>query len=101
MTKTVKTPDTFTYEGAKIGDLVNADVVMNAMNCMPPVTMRRDCAQLGEPYSHRQEPETGKWRPTFATFKCIEGDFMEGIWAYCGHCFRNENVERGMDPVYC
>lgn len=98
--KDVHTPDTFTYENAKIGDYVNAEVVMDAMDALPPACMRRDCAQLGEPYSHRQDPDTGKLRPTYATFKCVSGDFREGVWEYCGNCFRGETTERGKDPVY-
>ena len=92
----VFTTDTFDYATAIVGDLVDADVVMNAMNCMPPVTMRRDCAQLGEPYSHRKDGS--RYRPTFATFKCVDGDFMEGVWEFCGYCFSGETKERG-EPI--
>lgn len=97
----VFTKNDFEYSKVQVGDLVDADVVMDAMNVLPPACMRMDCAQLGEPYSHRQDPETGKWRGTYATFKCIRGNFAEGVWEYRGHCFRGESTERGKDPVYC
>lgn len=98
---TIYTPETFSYSSARVGDIVTADVVMDAMDCMPPVTMRLSCAQLGEPYSHRIDTETGKLRPTFATFRCIEGNFTEGTWEFCGYCFARETTERGKNPVYC
>lgn len=96
----IMTIDTFTYEGAKVGDLVDADVVMAAMNIVPPATMRTSCAQIGEAYSHRQDPDTGKIRPVFTTFRCVEGNWDNGVWEYRGHCFRGETVERGQDPYY-
>lgn len=96
----IYTPDTFSYSRANIGDYVDAEVVMDAMDCLPPASMKKSCAQLGEPYSHREDPDTGKWRPTYATFKCIRGDFNGGVWEYCGHCFRGETIERGKEPVY-
>ena len=99
--KNIKNIDTFRYRDAKVGDLVTADVVMSAMECMPPATMRSDCAQLGEPYSHRIDDKTGKLRPTFATFRRIKGDFTRGVWAFCGYCFRGESEERGKEPAYC
>lgn len=99
--KKVWTEDDFSYENACIGDYVEQTVVDNAMNCLSPACMRADCAQLGEPYSHREDPETGKWKATYATFKKVAGEWPNAIWQYCGHCFRGENVERGKDPVYC
>lgn len=98
--KEVISADKFSYDTAKIGDYIDADVVMNGMDSLPPVSMRLNCAQIGEPYSHRQDPDTGKWRATYSTFKCIEGDFCKGVWEYCGNCFRGETIERGKDPCY-
>ena len=94
--KTLWTEDTFNYASVKIGDYVEQAVVDNAMNCLPPASMTSECSQMGEPYSHREDPDTGKWRPTFATFKRITSG-PDGVWEYCGHCFRGENVERGND----
>lgn len=99
--KPVFTPETFSYEAVKIGDYVQQAVVDDAMDCLPPACMRSDCSQMGEPYSHREDPKTGKWRATYATFKRVAGEWPNAIWQYCGHCFQGENVERGKDPVYC
>ena len=96
--KPVLTEDTFDYATARVGDYVEQAVVDNAMNCLPPACMTSQCAQMGEPYAHREDPETGKWRPTFATFKRVTGG-PDGIWQYCGHCVRGENVERGEVPA--
>ena len=98
--KEIFTPDTFDYGIAKIGDYVDQDVVDNAMNCLPPAYMSASCAQMGEPYSHREDPDTKKWRPTFATFKQVAGSWPNGIWMYCGNCFRGETIERGKVPYY-
>lgn len=92
--KPVYDPDTFSYETIQIGDLVTEAVVDDAMNVLPPACMTSECSQMGEPYSHREDPDTGKWRPTFATFRRV----LPGIWEYCGHCFRGETVERGRNP---
>lgn len=88
--KKVFTQEEFDYSKAQIGYYVDADVVMDAMDCLPPACMRLSCAQMGEPYSHRQDPNTGKWRNTYTTFKCVQGEFSEGVWEYCGHCFLGE-----------
>lgn len=67
----VLTPETFSYGGARIGAYVTQSVVDDAMDCVPPVCMTSRCAQMGEPYSTRQDPDTGRWRNTFATFRRI------------------------------
>lgn len=46
--KEVITEDSFPYDTAQVGDYVEASIVMNAMDCLPPACMRLDCAQLGE-----------------------------------------------------
>ena len=94
--------DEWDYSKAQIGDLVCQEVVDEAMDCLPPACMRSDCSQLGEPWSHREDPDTGKFRATYATFKKVSGEWAKGneIWEYRGHCFRGENVERGKEPVY-
>ena len=98
--KEVQTLETFSYSEVKVGDYVDEEVVMDAMDALPPARMSLRCAQLGEPYSHRQDPDTGKWRATYATFRCLKGDFNEGVWEYRGRCFRGETEERGQDPYY-
>lgn len=99
--KKVITQDEFSYDNVHIGDYVDAAVVMDGMDSMPPACMRLSCAQIGEPYSHRQDPNTGKWRSTYLTFKCVQGNFCKGVWEYCGACFLGETTERVKDPVYC
>lgn len=98
--KKVWTEDDFEYSKAAVGDYVDAQVVMNAMDCLPPVRMGLSCAQMGEPYSHKIDNVTDKLRPTFATFKVVEGDFTEGVWKFCGYCFAGETKERGVTPAY-
>ena len=94
----IYTAKNFSYETAKVGDLVNAEVVMNAMDAMPPITMRLTCAQMGEPYSHRID--RNRSRPTFATFRCVKGDFNKGVWEFRGYCFAGETTERGKELPY-
>ncbi|MBQ1734507.1 MAG: hypothetical protein II038_06465 [Lachnospiraceae bacterium] len=90
----------FAYSKAKPGDYVDAAVVDNAMNIMPPATMRYTCAQVGEPYSHEIDPQTGKLRATYATFSIMEGNFQRGIWEFRGYCFKGERTPRGEKPAY-
>lgn len=97
--KEVLTPETFDYGKAQIGDYVDQSVVDDAMDCVSPVCMTSKCAQMGEPYSTRQDPDTGRWRNTFATFRRVTWG-RGGIWEYRGHCFCAETEERGRDPVY-
>ena len=101
--KKIFTQDEFNYNTAKIGDYVEQAVVDDAMDLLPPACMKSNCSQIGEPYSCRQDPNTGKWRDTYTTFKKICGTWSKGdeVWEYCGHCFCGENTERGKDPVYC
>lgn len=99
--KEVLTEDQFDYSKVSVGDYVEQAVVDNAMDILPPACMRANCSQVGEPYSCRQDPDTGKWRNTYSTFKKVGGEWPNGIWEYCGNCFCGENVERGEDPVYC
>ena len=76
------TSETFRYEAAKPGDYVVEAVVDEAINCLPPAFLSSACAQMGCPYSHREDPKTGRWRATYATFKrCPD---VPGIWEYCG-----------------
>ena len=92
--------DDFTYEAVKVGDYVEQAIVDAAMDCVPPACMRADCSQMGEPYSARMDEKTGRWRDTYETFRKVGGEWPNGIWEYCGHCFRGENVERGK-PIPC
>lgn len=71
----------------EIGDYFTEEIVNDFMNMMPPVCMRSDCSQIGEPAAHKMNDE-GICKATYATFKRI----AEDIWEYCGECFRGENV---------
>lgn len=95
----VFTPDNFGYDLVQVGDYVTQEVVDDAMDCLPPACMTSECSQMGEPYSHRMDPNTGKWRATYATFRRATSE-QGGIWEYRGHCFRGETTERGREPVY-
>lgn len=98
--KEVFTQDTFEYSKAQVGNLVEDNIVMNAMDCLPPACMRLSCAQLGEPHSHWEDPDTGKWRATYDTFKCPQGGWNNCVWEYRGHCFRGETTECSKYSVY-
>lgn len=82
-------------DALKVGDLVEEEIVDELMDCLPPVCMRSNCSQIGEPANHKID-DNGKCRATYATFKRIADD----IWEYCGDCFRGENVQRGTELQY-
>ena len=73
----------------RAGDYVMPDVIDELRDCLPPAWNTRDLFQLGEPYSHREDPETGKYRATYTTF-ARDGEY----WRYCGHCFLGETQHR-------
>ena len=99
--KKVYTEDDFDYSAAKIGDYVDFSVINNVINCMPPASMTYNSTQLGEPFDHKEDERTGKWRPTFATFKNTGLSYNgSAVWEYCGNCFRGENTERGKNPYF-
>ena len=87
--------DYWTYEGAEIGDLVEEEIVDDAINAVPPACMRSSCMQCGEPSDTRID-ENGIVRNTYSTFKKV----AKGIYEYCGNCFRGENVQRGKEIPY-
>lgn len=78
-----------TLDALRVGDYIEAEIVNDLMNCMPPACYRSDCMQAGEPFSHETDPETGRGRATFTTFKREN----ENTFIYCGHCFRGTNTE--------
>lgn len=98
--KEVIDEDDFDYATAKPGDFVTQAVVDNAMDCLPPVCMSARCSQMGEPYSSKLDEKTGEWRSIYATFRKVGGEWPNGIWEYCGHCFRGETVERGKEMAH-
>lgn len=97
--KKLITMDDWTENFDKIanpGDLVEEEIVDAFMNCLPPICLRSDCMQCGEPYSHIEDPDTKRYRATYTTFKKVD----KGIYEYCGNCFAGENVERGKELPY-
>lgn len=96
--KPVASAEEFRYETARAGDYVEEAVVDNAINCMPPACMRSTCTQMGSPHSHRLDPQSGRWRATYATLRrCLD---TSGVWEFCGYCFCGETEERGREPVF-
>lgn len=85
----------FGLDTCEIGDYFTEDMIDNFMDMLPPACMRSDCSQIGESYSYRLD-ENGKCKNTYSTFKKVD----EGIWEYCGDCFRGENVRRGTEVPY-
>lgn len=75
-------------KAAKPGDAVEERIVDEFLNCLPPVRQEYGFIQCGEPHSHEFDPETGRWRATFATFQRLAG-----VWHYCGNCFAGKSVE--------
>ena len=97
----IYTMSDFDFAHVKPGDHVSQEVVTYFVNCLIPACMRKDCTQLGEPYADKFDPDTGRLRPTYATFRHVNSDAEEDVWQFCGYCFRGENTERGKMPVYC
>lgn len=81
----ILTMDTFDMGTAKRGQEITEEVYSNFLNCMPPVGLKGGQGwaagfQLGEPYCHRTDTRTNKWRPMFATFTTSNGRyFYQGI----------------------
>lgn len=71
------------------GDAVADEIVAVLRDELPTAWDTRELFQFGEPYSHVEDPETGKFRPTFSTF-ARDGEY----WRYCGHCFLGETQHR-------
>lgn len=65
--------DTFDMAVAKRGQEITEEVYNNFLDCMPPISLKGGQGwpagfQLGEPYCHRTDLRTGKWRGMYATF---------------------------------
>ena len=83
------------FNALSIGDYVNEGIYNYFVNCMTPACMRADCIQLGEAADLRVDTD-GITKTTFRTLKKV----AEGVYQYCGKCFRGENIERGIAPSY-
>lgn len=77
----------FGLAACEIGDYFSEDVIDEFINALPPTCMKSDCVQLGEPALGRKD-KNGKYRTTYETFKRIS----DGIWEYCGSCFKGGNI---------
>ena len=74
-------------KAASPGDYVEERIINEMRDCLPPACMDFGFLQMGEPHSHELDPDTGKWRPTFATFR------KDGRhWTYCGNCFYKQDT---------
>ena len=80
----------------EVGEYVTEEAAESIINCLPPACMRADCIQLGEPQTSRYDEKKGDWRDTYLTIKRV----ADGIYEYCGDCFRGENKMRGMEMPY-
>ena len=74
-------------KAANPGDYVEECIIDQMRDCLPPACMNSGFLQMGEPYSHELDPDTGKWKPTFMTFK-KDGQH----WTYCGNCFYKQDT---------
>ena len=70
----------------KVGDKVDKGIVDYFVDVLPPITWRTDLVQCGEPYGHRDNPETGRWEAMYITFAKNDN----GQWYYAGICFLNQ-----------
>lgn len=89
--------DLDTLEELKKGDFVRESVIDSFIDMLPPVTMSNSLVQTGEAYAHYEDPDTGFYKAVYNTYiRITPGN--DGIWAFCGYCFRGEYVERGIKP---
>lgn len=72
-------------EYCKPGDLVDGTVFDYFLDILPPASLGHGYLQVGEPYSEAFDPDTGRYRSTYATFAGC-GD---GTYRYLGNCFLN------------
>ena len=106
--KEVWTEETFSYQKVQVGDYVEQAVVDNAMDCLPPACMTSRCSQMGEPYSHREDPDTGSGRPPMppsrrsaasgrtASSSIAATAFVERMWNGAKTLFTVEGGERNV-----
>ena len=91
----------------RAGDKVTGDVVLDAMNALPPVSMGSECAQMGEPYGHSRYGFGDAYRELWLTWRLFSrswagpgiadlcGIWEEGAtWEFCGACFAGETNNR-------
>lgn len=85
----------FGVDALEVNCFIEEDVVYTLMDIVPPACMRNDFLQLGEPVTERID-DAGNLRPTYTTFQKV----ADGIWNYCGDCFKGENTVSGTPTPY-
>ena len=80
-----RTSDLEFKDFAKVGDIVDEDIVNWFAECVPPIMYNSDLIQCGEVYGHRDNPRTGRFEGTYITFAKVDDK-----WIYKGHCFFGE-----------
>ena len=91
----------FDISTAKRGQEVSEEVYEHFLNIMPPISLNGGQGwpagfQVGEPYCHRDDTRTGKWRPMFATFTSCGGRyFYQGI-NFAGEVDSRPYVKEGL-----
>jgi len=73
----------------KPGDFVDEKTADYFLDILPPASMSRGYFQVGEPYSHVYDEETGRYKATFSTFLRVD----DGVWKWCGNCFKGKTEE--------
>lgn len=75
----------FNISTAQRGQEVSEEVYYYFLDALPPINIKGGQGwyagfQVGEPYCHRDDTRTGKWRPMFATFTSAGGRYYyQGI----------------------
>lgn len=77
--------DHLIWDVLDIGDFVEQEVADGILDALPPACMRSDCLQLGEPNDHILG------RATYLTLARVSQ--KDGVWKFCGYCFRGQNTE--------
>lgn len=78
------TQEEFTF-AVERGQRVTQEVYENCLNVLPPIGLKGGQGywagfQVGEPYCHKVDQRTGKWRPMFATFTMAGNEYVyQGI----------------------
>ena len=93
--RAVQNKDYCFWNALKVGDYIDQERADYIINCYTPASMRTDCTQMGEPAATKIDDD-GNERNVYITVKKI----ADGVWEYCGRCFRGENTERGTYPAY-
>lgn len=79
---------------AEPGDTVDAEIAMNFLNSVPPVSFSYGYFQSGGACYDAFDPKTNRTRPTYSTFGQkgdLDGYYEEGKpWTYLGCCFKGE-----------